>query len=245
MNLVATHHNYTSPLDYISHHALHTHIPAHHYTNYTAVTIHSLVLIVSPHLHLILTLTYKQHTYTHPLRSLVFPWLTFPSGFPLCVYLCTTWTVDSLSWSFAACLTDPACLLVILSVCCLPWPIALPLITNLSYLRCPRYQFDICLSDHLFVSLKLQVDLLSPLTSRSLHALPGQSDDGRSRTGHWPFLDLIWFRYTSHTIQLRFWFYLTLINWDIILVRHIFINFVNYTGNYIQLNIQLNIKCVN
>ncbi len=82
MNLVATHHNCTSPLDYISHHALHTHSPVHHYTNYTAVTIHSLVLIASPHLHLILTLTYKQHTYTHPLRSLVFPWLTFPSVFP-------------------------------------------------------------------------------------------------------------------------------------------------------------------
>ncbi len=82
MNLVATHHYCTSPLDYISHHALHTHIPVHHYTNYTAVTIHSLVLIASPHLHLIPTLTYKQHTYTHPLRSLVFPWLTFPSVFP-------------------------------------------------------------------------------------------------------------------------------------------------------------------
>jgi len=152
MNLVATHHNCTSPLDYISHHALHTHIPVHHYTNYTAVTIHSLVLIASPHLHLILTLTYKQHTYTHPLRSLVFPWLTFPSVFPLCVYLCTTWTVDSLSWSFAACLTDPACLLVILSVCCLPWPIALPLFTNLSYLRCPRYHCLIfaCLTTSLF-----------------------------------------------------------------------------------------------
>ncbi len=81
MNLVATHHNCTSPLDYISHHALHTHIPVHHYTNHTAVTIHSLVLIASPHLHLIHTLTYKQHTYTHPLRSLVFPWLTFPSVF--------------------------------------------------------------------------------------------------------------------------------------------------------------------
>ncbi len=59
----------------------HTHSrpPLH---NHTAVTIHSLVLIASPHLHLILTLTYKQHTYTHPLRSLVFPWLTFPSVFP-------------------------------------------------------------------------------------------------------------------------------------------------------------------
>ncbi len=97
MNLVATHYNCTSPLDYISHHALHTHIPVHHYTNHTAVTIHSLVLIVSPHLHLIHSHTFKQHSHMHSLLSLVFPWLTFPSVFPLCVYLCTTWTVDSLS----------------------------------------------------------------------------------------------------------------------------------------------------
>ncbi len=79
MNLVTTHYYCTSPMDYISHHALHTHIPVHHYTNHTAVTIHSLVLIASPHLHLILTLTFKQHSHLHSLRSLVFPWLTFPS----------------------------------------------------------------------------------------------------------------------------------------------------------------------
>ncbi len=57
MNLVATHFNCTSPMDYISHHALHTHIPVHHYTNHTAVTIHSSTLIASPHLHLIHSLT--------------------------------------------------------------------------------------------------------------------------------------------------------------------------------------------
>ncbi len=82
MNLVATHSNCTSPMDYISHHALHSHIPVHHYTNHTAVTIHSLVLIVSPHLHLIHSHTFKQHSHMHSLRSLVLPWLTFPSGFP-------------------------------------------------------------------------------------------------------------------------------------------------------------------
>ncbi len=71
MNLVATHYNCTSPMDYISHHALHTHIPVHHYTNHTAVTIHSLVLIVSPHLHLIHSHTFKQHSHMHSLRSLV------------------------------------------------------------------------------------------------------------------------------------------------------------------------------
>ncbi len=41
MNLVPTHSNCTSPMDYISHHALHSHIPVHHYTHHTAVTIHS------------------------------------------------------------------------------------------------------------------------------------------------------------------------------------------------------------
>jgi len=71
MNLVATHSNCTSPMDYISHHALHSHIPVHHYTNHTAVTIHSLVLIVSPHLHLIHSHTFKQHSHMHSLRSLV------------------------------------------------------------------------------------------------------------------------------------------------------------------------------
>ncbi len=64
MNLVATHYNCTSPMDYISHHALHSHIPIHHYTNHTAVTIHSLALIVSPHLHLIHSHTFKQHALT-------------------------------------------------------------------------------------------------------------------------------------------------------------------------------------
>ncbi len=57
MNLVPTHSNCTSPMDYISHHALHSHIPVHHYNNHTAVTIHSSTLIASPHLHLILSLT--------------------------------------------------------------------------------------------------------------------------------------------------------------------------------------------
>ncbi len=148
MNLVTTHYNCTSPMDYISHHALHTHIPVHHYTNHTAVTIHSLVLIVSPHLHLIHSHTFKQHSHMHSLRSLVLLCNHFWAFLPCLI----TWTVDSLSWSFAICLTDPACLLVILSVCCLPWPIALPLFSNLSYLRCPRYHCLIfaCLTTSLF-----------------------------------------------------------------------------------------------
>ncbi len=106
MNLVTTHYNCTSPMDYISHHALHTHIPVHHYTNHTAVTIHSLVLIASPHLHLILTLTFKQHSHLHSLRSLVSPWLHFRAVFPVC-----------LSVHYLDCWPP------LLIVCCLPlWP---------------------------------------------------------------------------------------------------------------------------
>ncbi len=73
------HYSCTSPMDYNSHHSLHydTHIPIHHCTNHTAVTIHSLTLIVSPHLNLIHTHTYKQHTSLHSPRSLVLPRLTF------------------------------------------------------------------------------------------------------------------------------------------------------------------------
>ncbi len=104
MNLAATHYNCTSPMDYISHHTLHSHIPIHHHTNHTAVTNHSVALIASPHLHLIHTLTYKQHTYTHPLRSLVLPWLTFPSVFPS-VSFCVLLSPDRL---LPASLTPPA-----------------------------------------------------------------------------------------------------------------------------------------
>ncbi len=165
MNLVATHHNCTSPMDYISHHALHTHISVHHYTNHTAVTIHSLVLIASPHLHLILTLTFKQHSHLHSLRSLVLPWLTFPSIFP-CVYYLDRW-------------------LSLLIICCLPYwprlPTGYPLCLLPALIHCSASVyvsvlstlpsiplFDMCLSDLLFVSIKLQVDLLSPLTSHWL-----------------------------------------------------------------------------
>ncbi len=157
MNLVATHSNCTSPMDYISHHALHSHIPVHHYTNHTAVTIHSFALIASPHLHLIHPLTYKQHTYTHPLRSLVFPWLTFPSVF------------HSLSFRVLPGLLtfSPDRLLPALLTPTAYWLSSLSALTHCS---ASVYEsvlstlpstplFDICLSDLLFVSIKLQMDL--------------------------------------------------------------------------------------
>ncbi len=106
MNLVATHYNCTSPMDYISHHALHSHIPIHHYTNHTAVTIHSLALIVSPHL--IHTHTFKQHSHMHSPRSLVFPgWHSerFPCILFPCVYLDCLYDSDHLLPAF---LTLPA-----------------------------------------------------------------------------------------------------------------------------------------
>ncbi len=165
MNLVATHSNCTSPMDYISHHALHSHIPVHHYTNHTAVTIHSLVLIVSPHLHLIHSHTFKQHSHMHSLRSLVFPWLTFPSVFHSLSFRVLpgllTLSPDRL---LPALLTPPAY-----------WLSSLPALTHCS---ASVYEsvlstlpstplFDICLSDLLFVSIKLQMDL--NVTDPSLH----------------------------------------------------------------------------
>ncbi len=117
MNLVATHYNCTSPMDYISHHALHSHIPIHHYTNHTAVTIYSLALIVSPHLHLIHSHTFNQHSHMHSPRSLVLPRLTF-WAFPCILFPVFTWTAYIL-WPFAACLlTLPAFRYPSLSAAC-------------------------------------------------------------------------------------------------------------------------------
>ncbi len=137
MNLVTTHYNCTSPLDYISHHALHSHIPIHHHTNHTAVTNHSFALIASPHLHLIHTLTYKQHTYTHPLRSLVLPRLTF-WAFPLFSdSLCLPGLPIYSDRLLPALLTLPACWYLL---CLLPGPtFALPLLLILPSLHYSCY----------------------------------------------------------------------------------------------------------
>ncbi len=85
-------------MDYISHHALHSHIPIHHHTNHTAVTNHSFALIASPHLHLIHTLTYKQHTYTHPWRSLVLAPADISKRFP-CILLPCVWPRTARPWN--------------------------------------------------------------------------------------------------------------------------------------------------
>ncbi len=166
MNLAATHYNCTSPMDYISHHTLHSHIPIHHHTNHTAVTNHSFALIASPHLHLIHPLTYKQHTYTHPLRSLVFPWLTFPSVFhSLSFRLLPGLLTLSPDRLLPALLTPPAywlsSLLPTLTHCS-----ASVYVSALSTLPSIPL-FDICLSDPLFLLKKLHVDPFASV--QSLH----------------------------------------------------------------------------
>jgi len=103
-------------------------------------------------------------------RSLVFPWLTFPSVFPSLSSLVLPGLFDSLSWLFAACLSDPAwftgnprCLPPALTHCSASdFDSALSTLPSIPLL-------DICLFDLLFVLIKLHVDLLSPLTSHSLH----------------------------------------------------------------------------
>ncbi len=85
-------------MDYISHHALHSHIPIHHYTNHTAVTIHSLALFVLPHLHLIHTHTFKQHSHMHSPRSLVLAPADISERFP-CILLPCVWPRTARPWN--------------------------------------------------------------------------------------------------------------------------------------------------
>ncbi len=116
----------TNPIIHCTYNA---HSP-HHCTNHTAVTYHSFALIVSPHLHLIHTLTYKQHTSMHTLQSLVLAMQTFLSVIPVLDFLLPTWTVSP----FMRELCLP-CWSVLLSVCRLPWSLAWTLFLILSCLR--------------------------------------------------------------------------------------------------------------
>ncbi len=120
MNLVATHYNCTSPMDYISHHALHSHIPIHHYTNHTAVTIHSFALIVSPHLHLIHTHTFKQHSHMHSPRSLVLAPADISKRYSSCQLWSLCLTPDCPTSELWTCACDPDfCLVLFTSLPCL------------------------------------------------------------------------------------------------------------------------------
>ncbi len=117
------------------------------------------------------THSHKSSTQTLTQCEVLFPPGYISERFSQFVFPCTTWTVDLLSWSFAACLSDLACFMVILSVCRLPWPIALPHCSASDFDSAfstlpPIPLLDICLFD--LVQLKLLVDLLSPLTCHLL-----------------------------------------------------------------------------
>ncbi len=116
------------------------------------------------------SLTHIKVAHKHsPSAKSCFPRLTFPSGFPSLSSLVLPGLFDSLSWSFAACLSDPA------------WFTGNPLCLPPALTHCSASDFDsalstlpsiplldICLFDLFFVLIKLQVDLLLPLTSHSL-----------------------------------------------------------------------------
>ncbi len=106
-------------MDYISHHALHSHIPIHHYTNHTAVTIHSLVLIVSPHLHLIHSHTFKQYSHMHSPRSLVLAPADISERYSSCD-LCV-WPRTARPWNSEPVTSTPAW--YCLRLCSARWPL--------------------------------------------------------------------------------------------------------------------------
>ncbi len=88
MNLVTTHSNCTSPMDYISHHALHSHIPVHHY-NQSHSCHHSLInpnCLTTPAPH---SLTHIKAAHKHSLTAKsCFALATFLSVLPRICYLC-------------------------------------------------------------------------------------------------------------------------------------------------------------
>ncbi len=118
MNLVPTHSNCTSPLDYISHHALHSHIPVHHYTNHTAVTIHSSLWL--PH-H---TCTSFSHSHKSSTQTLTQCEVLFCPGYiserssPYLLSLCVTPDCPTFDLWTCACDLDP-CLVLFTSLLCL------------------------------------------------------------------------------------------------------------------------------
>ncbi len=125
---LAPHYSCTSPMDCISHHSLHSHIPIHHYTNHTAVTNHSLTLIVSPHLHLIHTHTYKQHTSMQTLQSLVLAPADISECYSSCYLLSLCLTPDCPTLELWTCACDPDfCLVLFTSLPCLWYSCFCPL----------------------------------------------------------------------------------------------------------------------
>ncbi len=127
MNLVPTHSNCTSPMDYISHHALHSHIPVHHYTNPPQLSPFTHQLWLPHH-----TCTHSPHSHKSstqtltPVRSLVFPWLHFWAFSYSSCYLCVS-PPDCLTLDLWTCACDPDfCLVLFTSLPCLWYSCFLP-----------------------------------------------------------------------------------------------------------------------
>ncbi len=118
MNLVPTHSNCTSPMDYISHHALHSHIPVHHYTNHTAVTIHSSLWL--PH-HTCTSFSHSHKSSTQTLTQcevLFWPGYISERSSPYLLSLCVTPDCPTFDLWTCACDLDP-CLVLFTSLLCL------------------------------------------------------------------------------------------------------------------------------
>ncbi len=108
----------TAPMDYISHHALHSHIPVHHYTNHTAVTIHSSTLL--PH-HTCTSFTHSHKSSTQTLTHcevLFCPGYISERSSPYLLSLCVTPDCLTLDFWTCACDLDP-CLVLFTSLLCL------------------------------------------------------------------------------------------------------------------------------
>ncbi len=118
MNLVPTHSNCTSPMDYISHHALHSHIPVHHYTNHTAVTIHS-SLWLPHHTCTSFSLSHKSSTQTLTQGEVLFcPGYISERSSLYLLSLCVTPDCPTFDLWTCACDLDP-CLVLSTSLLCL------------------------------------------------------------------------------------------------------------------------------
>ncbi len=156
MNLVATHHNCTSPMDYISHHALHPHIPLHqsHSCHHSLINPDCLTT-PAPHSH-----THIKAAHIHsPIAKSCFAPADILSVAPVFWFPVFTWTAYLL-WPFAACPFDPACPVDIFSVCCLPRPLNCPCCWFCLAFIIPVTAFDPCLFD-ILSEIKLLLDLTS------------------------------------------------------------------------------------
>ncbi len=134
MNLVATHYISCTTLQLHITYGLHlpsftalTHSHPPH-PNHTAVTNHSLTLIVSPHLHLIHTHAYKQHTSMQTLWSLVLAPADISEQFSSCYLLSLCLTPDCPTLELWTCACDPDfCLVLFTSLPCLWYSCFCPL----------------------------------------------------------------------------------------------------------------------